>query len=58
MINSIKNKYYEYETNKFLPIYRDGKLANRNEFHVYKLKKVAVAADAAWMGFVNRAYSK
>ena len=38
MINKIKNKYYNYQPGEFLPIYMDGKLANRKEFHKYKLK--------------------
>lgn len=58
MINKIKNAYNTYEPNQFLPIYYDGQLANRREFHIYKLKKVAIAADSAWMGFVNRAHGK
>ena len=57
MIKSITNKYYEYNPNEFLPIYYDGKLANRKQFHMYKLKKAALAADRAWMGFVERAHN-
>lgn len=38
MINSIKNKYYNYQPGEFLPIYIDGQLANRADFHKYKLK--------------------
>lgn len=56
MINSIKNKYNTYTPNEFLPIYEGGKLANRKEFHIYKLKKAALAADRAWMSFVERAH--
>ena len=56
MINSIKNKYYTYTPNEFLPIFEDGKLANRKDFHLYKLKKAALAADSAWMSFVKRAH--
>ncbi len=58
MINAIKNKYETYTPGEFLPIFYEGELANRREFHMYKLKKAAVAADNAWMGFVNRAHSK
>lgn len=58
MINKIKNKYYSYTPNEFLPIYNEGVLANKNEFHIYKLKKALVATDTAWMGFVNRAHGK
>ena len=39
MINSIKNKYYQYKPGEFLPIYMDGELANRKAFHLYKAKK-------------------
>lgn len=56
MIKSITNKYYEYNPNEFLPIYRDGKIDNKKEFHIYKLKKAALAADRAWMSFVERAH--
>lgn len=38
MINSIKNKYYHYQPGEFLPIYMDGELANRKQFHMYKVK--------------------
>lgn len=58
MINKIKNKYYTYQPNEFLPIYYDGKLSNKSEFHIYKLGKALNAADTAWMGFVNRAHGK
>lgn len=58
MIKSITNKYYEYNPNEFMPIYYEGVLANRKEFHMYKLKKAALAADRAWMGFVERAHSR
>lgn len=57
MINSIKNKYYTYQPGEFLPIYMDGELANRKQFHMYKLKKAALAADRAWMSFVERAHN-
>jgi len=57
MINSIKNKYNTFIPGEFLPIYEEGKLANRTDFHIYKLKKVAVRADRAWMSFVERAHS-
>lgn len=58
MVNVIKNKYYTYTPNEFLPIYYGGELANKKEFHLYKLKKAALAADEAWMGFVSRAHAK
>lgn len=58
MINKIKSKYETYTPGEFLPIYEEGILANRRDFHVYKLKKALIAADSAWMGFVNRAHGK
>lgn len=57
MINTIKNKYYSYDPNEFMPIYIEGKIANAGTFHLMKLKKAAIAADKAWMSFVNRAHS-
>jgi hypothetical protein len=58
MINKIKNKYYTYTPNEFLPIYDGGVLANKNEFHIYKLKKAALAVDHAFQVAIERAYSK
>ncbi len=58
MINKIKNKYETYTLGEFLPIYYDGQLTNKKEFHLYKLGKALNAADNAWMGFVNRAHGK
>lgn len=57
MINSIKNKYYTYQPGEFLPIFEGGVLANRKQFHMYKIKKAAIAADRAWMSFVERAHA-
>lgn len=58
MINSIKNKYYTYQPGEFLPIFMDGELANRKQFHMYKAKKALLAADRAWMAFVNSAHNR
>lgn len=58
MINSIKNKYYSYQPNEFLPIFMDGKLANTKDFHMYKIKRAANRFDRAWVNFVDRAYDK
>lgn len=58
MINAIKNKYYTYQPGEFLPVYYDGALANKKDFHMYKIKKAALAADAAWMRFVSTTHSK
>jgi hypothetical protein len=41
MINKIKNKYYKYQRGEFLPVYMDGRLANKREFHIYKAKRAA-----------------
>ena len=35
---NIKNSYYNYQPGEFLPVYMDGQLANRKEFHAYKIK--------------------
>lgn len=40
MIKAIKNKYYTFTPGEFLPIYIGGELANRKEFHAYKIKKI------------------
>ena len=58
MINAIKNKYETYTPGEFLPIYYEGTLANKKEFHLYKLGKALAAADNACMVFVNRAHGK
>lgn len=58
MINTIKNKYYTYEPNQFLPIYIDGALANRNEFHLYKLKRVAARAGSRLAAGIDRAFTQ
>lgn len=46
--NTLKDKYYTYVPGEFLPIYIEGELANRRDFHLYKLKKLAIAADRAF----------
>ena len=58
MIKKITNKYFEYNPNEFLPIYRDGKIDNMKEFHLLKLKKAALAVDHAFQVAIDRAYSK
>lgn len=58
MINAIKNKYNTYTPGEFLPIYMEGQLANKKDFHLYKIKKALVAADNVWMTAVNRAHGK
>lgn len=58
MINKIKNKYYTYQPNEFLPIYAEGVLTNKNDFHIYKLKKAALAVDHLFQVAIDRAYSK
>lgn len=47
MIKSIKNKYNTFIPGEFLPIYVDGKLANRNDFHAYKAKTALKAIGTA-----------
>lgn len=58
MINSIKNKYYEYNPNEFMPIWYMGELSNRRDFHIYKLKKAGLAIDRAFQRAIDRAYAK
>jgi hypothetical protein len=38
MIKKITNKYYSYPTNEFLPIYIEGRIANKTAYHAYKAK--------------------
>lgn len=47
MINKIKNKYYSYDPTEFLPIYRDGVIDNKNDFHAYKAKLAIKAVGKA-----------
>lgn len=56
MLNAIKNKYYTYKPGEYLPIYENGVHINRREFHLYKLKTAALAADRAWMDMITRAH--
>ena len=54
MINKITNKYFEYNPNEFLPIYRDGKIDNMRDFHMLKTKKAFKAIGAALAPVGNR----
>lgn len=54
MIKSITNKYFEYNPNEFLPIYRDGVLDNKRSFHAYKTKKALKALGTALAPMGNR----
>lgn len=54
MIKSITNKYYEYDPNEFLPIFYEGVLANRKDFHAYKTKKAFKALGTALAPMGNR----
>jgi hypothetical protein len=36
LTNTIKNKFFEYNQNEFMPVYQDGELANKNQFLAYK----------------------
>ena len=58
MIKAIRNKYVTYTYGEFLPIYVEGKIANLKEFHMYKLKKLALAVDRVFQAALDRAYSK
>jgi hypothetical protein len=39
--NTITNKYYKYQPSEFMPIFIEGELANKKEFHWYKAKRAA-----------------
>lgn len=47
MINKIKSSFYSYDPNEFLPIYRDGVLDNKKDFHAYKTKLALKAVGKA-----------
>lgn len=53
IINTIKEKYYTYQPGEFLPIYEDGQLANRAEFHRYRIKWILEHRDAAFYQFTH-----
>ena len=36
----IKDKYYRFQPGEFLPIYAEGQLANKREFHAYRIKAI------------------
>lgn len=57
MLNKIKNKYYQCQPGEFLPVFMDGELANRKQFHIYKLKCAARAGGQAIYTALNRAAS-
>ena len=42
----IQNKYYRYQPGEFLPVYMDGVLHNRREFHLYKTKRLLMHIQA------------
>lgn len=54
MIKKITNKYYEYNPNEFLPIYRDGIIDNKRAFHAYKAKCAAKAVAKALTPIAQR----
>lgn len=53
MINAIKNKYYTYTPNEFLPVFSGGELLNKREFHAYKIKKILGDPKAALYSFTH-----
>lgn len=55
MINSIKQKYFTYQPGEFLPVYIDGKLANRREFHMYRLRWIIKHRHHALYQFTHHA---
>ena len=44
--NTIKDKYYRYNPGEFLPVYVDGQLANRSDFHRYRIKQLVTRPSA------------
>jgi hypothetical protein len=38
--NTIKAKYYRYQPGEFLPVYQDGELSNRSDFHRYRIRQL------------------
>jgi hypothetical protein len=55
MINAIKQKYFTYQPGEFLPIRKDGKLANIREFHFYRIKWIFKHRSAALYQFTHYA---
>lgn len=53
MIENIKQKYYRFNPGEFLPVYHDGKLTNRREFHIYRIKWIIHNRAAAWYMFTH-----
>jgi hypothetical protein len=49
----IKAKYFTYQPGDFLPIYRDGKLANAREFHAYRIGWILKHRRAAIYQFTH-----
>lgn len=49
----ITEKYYTYQPGEFLPVYSDGKLINRKQFHMYRIKWILAHRDAAVYQFTH-----
>lgn len=54
-INTIKDKYYTYQPGEFLPVYIDGKLANKKQFHLYRIKWILRNKQVAFYQFTHYA---
>jgi len=52
---TIKEKYYTYQPGEFLPVYVDGKLANKRQFHAYRIKWILEHREAALYQFTHYA---
>lgn len=52
---TIKTKYYTFQPGDFLPVYRDGKLANKRAFHMYRITWIVKHRRAALYQFTHYA---
>lgn len=55
LTQTIKAKYYTFQPGEFLPVYRDGQLANKREFHIYRIKWIIKHRHAALYQFTHYA---
>lgn len=54
MINHIKDKYYRFNPGEFLPVYVDGKMTNKREFHIYRIKWIMSNHKIALFQFTHQ----
>lgn len=53
MLEKIKQTYYTYQPGEFLPVRVDGKLTNKREFHMYRIKWLLKHRDIALYQFTH-----